>query len=82
VEKLIYLVWGDPGSTPADHQRILLDEVAPRLLALDPIQLWLQVDDEDADVPVPLPAPLALLALGLGGLRLVGRRRRSNAGRA
>ena len=32
--------------------------------------------------PVPLPAPLALLGLGLGGLRLVGRRRRSNAGRA
>ena len=57
MEKLIYLVWGAPGSTPADHHRVLIDEVAPRLLALDPIQLWVQVDDEDADVPVPLPAP-------------------------
>ncbi|MEY3360782.1 MAG: hypothetical protein RL531_501, partial [Actinomycetota bacterium] len=57
MEKLIYLVWGAPGSEPRDHHRILIDEVAPRLLALDPLQLWMQVDDADADVPVPLPAP-------------------------
>lgn len=57
MEKLIYLVWADPGAEPEDHHRILIDEVAPRLLALDPLQLWIQVDDADADVPVPLPAP-------------------------
>jgi hypothetical protein len=42
----------------------------------------IQWDSAARPAPVPLPAPLALLALGLGGLRLVGSRRRSNAGRA
>ncbi len=45
-------------------------------------EYMLQWDSAARPAPVPLPAPLALLALGLGGLRLVSRRRRSNAGRA
>lgn len=57
MEKLQYLCWAHPGSTPEDHQRIAREDLAPALLALGPRGLSLQVDDPDAQVPVPMPPP-------------------------
>lgn len=56
MEKLVYLIWARPAATAADHARIAAAITAP-LLALEPAQLWLQVDDADAEVAVPLPPP-------------------------
>jgi hypothetical protein len=57
MEKLIYLIWAPPPSDPNAFQRTLLDECAPRLLALDPLGLALNVDDADSDVRGPVPTP-------------------------
>ncbi len=55
MEKLMYLVWLPAGTTPRSTREIMIDGVAPRLLALDPRALSMDVDDEDAQVPPPLP---------------------------
>jgi hypothetical protein len=57
VEKLSYLVWLPDGSTPHDARTTLIDQVAPRLLALDPLVLTIDVDDDAAQIPPPAPPP-------------------------
>jgi hypothetical protein len=57
VEKLVYLVWDRPGRDPDDLRAQVLDDVAPRLLALDPRGLQVNVDDADASVPAMVPVP-------------------------
>lgn len=58
MEKLSYLFWDRPSRDPADLKAQLLDDIAPRLLALDPLALSMNIDDPDAQVQsmVPLPA--------------------------
>lgn len=57
MEKLLYLVWLPEPTTPEAVRSTMLDEVAPRLLALDPTGLSMDLDDPDAQVPPPLPQP-------------------------
>ena len=57
VEKLMYLVRLAEPVTPEQVRTTMLDEVAPRLLALDPTGLSMDLDDVDAQVPPPLPQP-------------------------
>jgi len=53
----MYLVWAPEGQTAAETRRRMLDECAPRLLALGPERCSMDLDDPDADVPSPLPPP-------------------------
>lgn len=57
MEKLIYIVWDDPGIDRGALRARLLDEIAPRLLALGPVRLSINIDDEDADIPSPIWGP-------------------------
>ena len=57
MEKLQYLCWPTPGRTPAENAHVMLEELAPALLALDPRGLSMQIDDTDSQVPVPMPPP-------------------------
>lgn len=57
MEKLTYLIWDRPSRDPADVQAQLLGDVAPRLLALEPLGLSMNLDDQDAQVPAPVPLP-------------------------
>ena len=53
----MYLVWLAEPVTPEQVRATLLEEVAPQLLALDPVGLSMDLDDADAQVPPPLPQP-------------------------
>ena len=57
VEKLIYLIFSAPGTEQDAHRKKLLEECAPRLLALDPRGLAMNIDDSDSRVPTPVPWP-------------------------
>jgi hypothetical protein len=57
LEKLIYLVWLDPGATRADAAEVMLGSVAPALLALEPHRLSMDVWDTHSDIPAPVPTP-------------------------
>lgn len=57
MEKLQYLCWAPSGTAPAERRRVMLEVVAPALLALDPRGCSLQLDDDESDVAVPLPPP-------------------------
>jgi len=57
VEKLIYLVWDRPSRGGADVRAQLIDDVAPRLLALGPHGLQIDVDDDEADFSSMVPVP-------------------------
>ncbi len=57
MEKVIYLVWAEPGAERNVVQAQLLAECAPRLLELGPRGLSIDVDDSDSDVPPPVPWP-------------------------
>ncbi len=57
MEKVTYLVWERPSRDPDDLQEQLLRDVAPRLLALEPLGLSINLDDQDAQVPSPVPLP-------------------------
>jgi hypothetical protein len=57
VEKLMYLAWLDQDATREDVAGTVLGEVAPRLLALEPHRLSLDVWDPDSDIPAPVPTP-------------------------
>jgi len=48
MEKLIYLVWDRPSRTGAEVRAQLIDEIAPKLLALSPRGLQMDIDDEVA----------------------------------
>ncbi|MCP5067999.1 MAG: hypothetical protein GY946_15665, partial [bacterium] len=53
-EKLVYLIFAPHAD---DLQKQLLQDVAPRLLELDPRSLSMNIDDADASVPAPVPWP-------------------------
>jgi hypothetical protein len=56
VEKLMYLLWA-PDTAPAEWEQLLLHELAPELLALNPGGLTIDADDTGAQVASPLPLP-------------------------
>src|SRR4029079_10186246 len=57
MEKLVYLVWERPSIDPAALRARYLDELAPRLLALGPHALQMDLDDEHAQMPSMVPVP-------------------------
>ena len=57
MEKLVYLVWERPSIDPVALRMRLLDDVAPRLLALHPLALQVDLDDEHAQMPSMVPVP-------------------------
>jgi len=48
MEKLMYLVWDRPSRSGNDVRTQLIDEIAPKLLALSPRGLQMDIDDEPA----------------------------------
>ena len=57
MEKLQYLVWLPAGTSRSEVRPLMVDDVAPRLLAARVRGLTLDLDDADADVPPPVPVP-------------------------
>ncbi|MBK5287103.1 MAG: hypothetical protein JJE46_01425 [Acidimicrobiia bacterium] len=57
MEKLQYLCWPRIGLDPPERGTLVRDAIVPKLLALRPAGLSIQVDDADAQVPVPMPPP-------------------------
>ncbi len=57
MEKLQYLCWARTGLDPSERGNLVRDAIVPKLLALRPAGLSMQVDDADAQVPVPMPPP-------------------------
>jgi hypothetical protein len=57
MEKLIYLIWAEPGPSPDALREQLLEDCVPRLLERGPRALALNVDDSDSDVAPPIPWP-------------------------
>ena len=57
MEKLVYLVWERPSVDPAELRRQYLDRIAPRLLALGPRGLQIDLDDDLATVASMVPVP-------------------------
>src|SRR5205809_7865575 len=57
MEKLIYLAWDRPSRRGADVRAQVIDDVAPRLLALGPHGLQIDVDDDEADFSSMVPIP-------------------------
>ena len=55
MEKLVYLVWERPSIDPAALRARFLDDVAPRLLALQPHALQMDLDDEHAQMQSMVP---------------------------
>ncbi len=63
MEKLIYLIWAERGADPDAIRDQLLGDCVPRILALEPRALTLNVDDSESDVPTPVPWPADELPL-------------------
>jgi hypothetical protein len=57
MEKLVYLVWERPSTDPAALRAPFLDDLAPRLLALNPHGLQVDLDDEHAQINSMVPVP-------------------------
>ena len=57
MEKLVYLVWERPSIDPIALRMRFLDDVAPHLLALHPLALQVDLDDEHAQMPSMVPVP-------------------------
>ena len=57
MEKLVYLVWDVPSRTGAQIRLNFLEEIAPRLLALGPHALQIDLDDDEAQVASMVPVP-------------------------
>jgi hypothetical protein len=57
MEKLVYLVYERPSVDPAELRTRFLDDVAPRLLALQPHALQMDLDDEHAQMQSMVPVP-------------------------
>jgi hypothetical protein len=57
MEKLVYLVWERPSIDPAALRARFLDDLAPRLLALGPHGLQMDLDDEHAQMQSMVPVP-------------------------
>jgi hypothetical protein len=57
MEKLQYLAWLPEGTPRSAVRPLMIDRVAPELLALDIRGLTMDLDDDEADVPSPVPPP-------------------------
>jgi hypothetical protein len=57
MEKLVYLVWERPSIDRAALRTRFLDDLAPRLLALGPHALQMDLDDEHAQMQSMVPVP-------------------------
>jgi hypothetical protein len=57
VEKLVYLIWERPSVDPSHLGRRVLEDAVPRLEALAPHRIEVEVDDADAQVSPPVPLP-------------------------
>ena len=57
MSKLIYLLWPREKTDPASLRKLLLDDCAPRLLALGPEGLQMNIADDLATTPSPSPNP-------------------------
>ncbi len=57
MEKLQYLVWLPEGTPRNAVKPLMIDEVAPKLLATGILGLTIDLDDDDADVAPPVPPP-------------------------
>ena len=57
MEKLQYLVWLPEGTERHAVKPLMIDEVAPRIVATGVLGLTMDLDDDEADVPAPVPAP-------------------------
>jgi hypothetical protein len=57
MEKLIYLVFSPPRGDRDALRVQLLEDCAPRMLALEPHGLSMNIDDSESDVPTPVPWP-------------------------
>ena len=57
MEKVVYLVWERPSVDPAALRQRFLDEIAPRLLALGPRGLQMDLDDDEAQIASMVPVP-------------------------
>ncbi len=53
----MYLVWLDASRTRAEVADVVLGQVAPELLDLDPLRLSIDVRDPASDIPAPVPTP-------------------------
>lgn len=57
MEKLAYLIWDRPSRAPEELRSYSLDDLAPRLLALGPNALQIDLDDEHAQVATMVRVP-------------------------
>jgi hypothetical protein len=57
MEKLVYLVWDRPSISGADVRAQYLDDLAPKLLALAPRGLQMDLDDDGADIASMVAVP-------------------------
>ena len=57
MKKHIYLLWAPPSMTPQQRREVLLEQVAPALLALNPLGLQINICDDLATTPSPAPKP-------------------------
>ncbi len=55
MNKLIYLLWPLGPMDPSSRRRVLLQELAPKLLAAGATGLQINIDDDQACVPSPAP---------------------------
>ena len=55
MDKLIYILWGPQEQDRKQRQQVLLQEVAPRLLASGAMKLTLYIVDQDSKVKSPAP---------------------------
>ncbi|MGJ8670295.1 MAG: hypothetical protein ACSHXK_12455 [Oceanococcus sp.] len=58
MDKCIFLLWDQPGTSPAERRLSLLERCGPALLALDPAGLQINICDDLATTPSPAPKPL------------------------
>src|SRR6266702_557604 len=56
MEKLIYLVWDRPSRSGSDVRAQLIDEIAPKLLAMSPHGVQIAIHDEEAAAVKPMVA--------------------------
>ncbi len=57
MEKLIYVVWANPGADADARRRDLLARVQPALLERGALRLSMDIKDSDAAIPAPVPWP-------------------------
>ena len=55
MDKLVYLLWSPSGQDKRQRQRVLLEEVAPRLFEAGALKLTMYIDDPDSNVRSPAP---------------------------